>query len=104
MKNKIKADKTMVWIDGEVVKCESEESAEALRNYCISCVLCGMPILPERSNNPWPLTDSEEQRCCKACNWALVIPARGKGIKDMYTLKGHIVNNKFYPATKEGQA
>lgn len=27
-------------------------------------------------NNPWPVNDEEDARCCDACNEAFVVPAR----------------------------
>ncbi len=30
----------------------------------IKCCLCGQEIESWQSNNPWPLVDNEESRCC----------------------------------------
>ena len=47
------------------------------------CCLCGREITHDRyapgeylGNNPWPLADGENDRCCDWCNDTKVIPAR----------------------------
>lgn len=40
-----------------------------------SCCLCGQMFMG-LGNNPWPLSDKEDDRCCNACNEVRVIPAR----------------------------
>jgi hypothetical protein len=43
------------------------------------CCLCGEDIISVLdSNNPWPLSEDEEDRCCGDCNNSKVIPARLK--------------------------
>lgn len=43
--------------------------------YPQPCVLCDEPVRNfYESHNPAPLAD--HGRCCEACNWSLVIPAR----------------------------
>ena len=39
------------------------------------CCLCG-ETFKGWGNNPWPLNENEEARCCDSCNGSLVIPAR----------------------------
>lgn len=39
------------------------------------CCICGCP-LSEFGNNPWPVSDNENDRCCDACNVKVVIPKR----------------------------
>ena len=39
------------------------------------CCICGQPY-DLYGNNPYPLTTDESQRCCNACDWAYVMPAR----------------------------
>jgi hypothetical protein len=39
------------------------------------CCLCDEPFT-DFGNNPWPLSEREEDRCCHACNETHVIPAR----------------------------
>ena len=38
-----------------------------------TCVICGEKIEGEWSNNAWPV---KRGRCCSACNYFEVIPAR----------------------------
>jgi len=40
-----------------------------------TCCLCGAKYRMY-GNNPWPLSDDEDDRCCHACNDTLVVPAR----------------------------
>lgn len=40
-----------------------------------TCSLCGQPY-EHYGNNPQPVLDRYEQRCCDKCNWELVVPAR----------------------------
>lgn len=42
----------------------------------VTCCLCGKQIPWRESNNPWPLVDDEESRCCHDCNDSKVVPAR----------------------------
>ena len=39
------------------------------------CNICGKPIVGY-GNNPYPICDTDEERCCDECNNAYVIPAR----------------------------
>jgi hypothetical protein len=39
------------------------------------CCLCGGPYA-DFGNNPWPVSELEDGRCCVACNETHVIPAR----------------------------
>lgn len=41
----------------------------------IKCCLCGEEIT-DFGNNPWPLVEDENARCCDCCNETKVIPAR----------------------------
>jgi hypothetical protein len=38
-----------------------------------TCCLCGKEV-QEWPNNPWPI--KKRGQCCKACDWAKVVPAR----------------------------
>lgn len=40
-----------------------------------TCCLCGGRYTLY-GNNPWPLADGEDKRCCNPCNALKVIPAR----------------------------
>ena len=40
------------------------------------CCLCGKSVHGAWGNNPWPLSDDANDRCCDACNATKVIPAR----------------------------
>lgn len=54
----------------------------------VKCCFCGRPLwnghatIPEKfkseyfGNNPWPLSDNENDRCCDECNDYKVIPER----------------------------
>lgn len=54
----------------------------------IKCCLCGREIEWWQSNNPWPIVDDEESRCCGDCNANQVIPARTYGSIRSYAKKG----------------
>lgn len=41
----------------------------------MKCCICGKEF-EGYGNNPYPLADGEDKRCCDECNWAYVIPAR----------------------------
>lgn len=41
------------------------------------CCFCGKPI-EGFGNNPTPVSDNPEDRCCDECNIAVVVPARLK--------------------------
>lgn len=40
------------------------------------CCLCGKEVTGAWGNNPWPLSNDSDERCCDACNANKVIPAR----------------------------
>ena len=50
----------------EVEEVEAEENR---------CCICGK-LFKGFGNNPWPVKTGEAERCCDACNWDYVIPAR----------------------------
>lgn len=39
------------------------------------CCICGQKFMGW-GNNPWPVVDNEDARCCDDCNSGTVIPAR----------------------------
>lgn len=41
----------------------------------IKCCICGKEIVGY-GNNPWPINDDENARCCDECNINTVLPAR----------------------------
>ena len=41
----------------------------------MKCCICGKEI-EGYGNNPWPVNQEEDARCCDDCNWSVVIPAR----------------------------
>mgnify|MGYP004640773655 CR=1 FL=1 len=45
-----------------------------------TCCICGKKFTGF-GNNPWPLTDDVDARCCDECNLNYVIVARIYGIK-----------------------
>lgn len=45
------------------------------------CVLCGETFFGY-GNNPWPLSEHPEDRCCDDCNREFVIPARLRKLID----------------------
>ena len=47
----------------------------------IKCCICGKEI-NGYGNNPWPVDDNENARCCDDCNTTKVIPARIIGLKN----------------------
>ena len=40
-----------------------------------TCCICGKQFVGY-GNNPWPVNDDENARCCDPCNIDVVIPAR----------------------------
>lgn len=49
------------------------KKARDLKGY--KCCVCGAKIL-DYGNNPYPVVDDEDARCCDQCNMEYVIPAR----------------------------
>lgn len=47
------------------------------------CVICG-DVVVGFGNNPSPVSDELEAKCCEACNTKVVLPARLKEIHDKY--------------------
>lgn len=45
----------------------------------VKCCICGKYI-NGYSNNPWPINNEENARCCDDCNINVVVPARIKKI------------------------
>lgn len=45
----------------------------------MKCCICGKEI-NGYGNNPWPINNDVEARCCDDCNWSVVIPARIEGL------------------------
>ena len=39
------------------------------------CCICGRPI-ENYGNNPWPVVEDPDEKCCDVCNYTEVIPAR----------------------------
>ena len=39
------------------------------------CCLCHEEF-EGHGNNPWPVIEGENERCCDECNWKVVVPAR----------------------------
>lgn len=50
----------------------------------MKCCLCGKEI-KDFGNNPWPLKENEDDRCCDDCNVTKVIPARITNLKQPKT-------------------
>jgi hypothetical protein len=42
---------------------------------CYKCVICG-GLFEGYGNNPWPIADENDGRCCDKCNETKVIPER----------------------------
>lgn len=40
------------------------------------CCICGKECENEWGNNPWPINNDENARCCNKCNDEIVIPQR----------------------------
>ena len=60
----------------------------------VMCCICGKPLynghhcelslddkITYMGNNPWPVNEDSEARCCDECNMTVVIPARIKNMK-----------------------
>lgn len=48
----------------------------------MKCCLCGKDFIGY-GNNPWPLRENEDDRCCDECNDTKVIPARLQRLKTL---------------------
>ncbi|MBR4377316.1 MAG: hypothetical protein IKP50_00300 [Bacilli bacterium] len=44
-------------------------------NQVYTCCICG-ETFTGWGNNPWPLSDNEDDRCCDDCNNSTVLSAR----------------------------
>ena len=55
------------------------------------CVICGKHFVGY-GNNPSPINDKPNRRCCDECNWAYVIPARIMGIDKFREALSHETN------------
>ena len=44
------------------------------------CCICGKEFV-RFGNNPWPVNNDPEERCCDECNMTVVIPQRIKNLK-----------------------
>ena len=40
------------------------------------CCICGKECENEFGNNPWPVNNDEDARCCDVCNDTVVVPER----------------------------
>ena len=49
--------------------------AKAMEDRVYTCCICGGEY-KGWGNNPWPLSKSDDERCCDYCNGMYVIPAR----------------------------
>ena len=45
----------------------------------MKCCICGKECENEFGNNPWPISNNEEDRCCNECNDTWVLYARLNG-------------------------
>ena len=61
-----------------IAEIETEEKFDP--NRIVKCCLCGREIKWWQSNNPWPIVDDEDSRCCSDCNAYQVLPARWKAM------------------------
>ena len=43
------------------------------------CCICGKEYVGY-GNNPWPVNNDPEARCCEECNFTVVIPERIKNL------------------------
>lgn len=46
----------------------------------IKCAICGKELRSKYGNNPYPVVQDNEARCCDMCNDNFVIPARIDGV------------------------
>ena len=54
----------------------------------MKCCLCGKEI-KDFGNNPWPLNNNDDDRCCDECNSEKVIPARIANLRQPKVRKGN---------------
>lgn len=47
------------------------------KHFDKKCCICGKEFTGW-GNNPWPIVDEEDARCCDNCNMMYVVPARLK--------------------------
>ena len=46
------------------------------------CCICGKEFIGW-GNNPYPITDEEDEVCCDECNYSEVLPARIEQLRQM---------------------
>ena len=46
------------------------------------CCICGKEFIGW-GNNPYPITDEEDEVCCDECNYSEVLPARLERLREM---------------------
>ena len=56
---------------------------ERINPPVLTCCLCGSTFVGW-GNNPFPLSDKEDDKCCDECNYTKVIPARLARIAEAY--------------------
>ena len=77
-----------------------ENEVEYNPHEIIKCCLCGAEMEAWQSNNPWPLVDDENSRCCHDCNEHQVLPARLKMMRKQNPAF-IMIGDKFVSATDE---
>jgi len=58
-----------------------------------TCSICD-EIFSGFGNNPWPVTEGDEDRCCNDCNSIKVIPARFKEMAEETKKTADILKSK----------
>ena len=94
-KNRTVSDKSIKNDKGVLIKTTKKEG-KIMKNKDehINCSICGVEMTEPFTNNPYPVIEDEEARCCSSCNWEYVIPARqGVKISDKVKATFHINNN-----------
>ena len=72
--------------EGKIMKNKDEH---------INCSICGVEMTEPFTNNPYPVIEDDEARCCSDCNSLWVIPARqGMKITDEDKASFYINKNK----------
>lgn len=58
-----------------------------------TCCICGQEFTGW-GNNPWPVVNDPESRCCDDCNYFYILPARIRNVQTERSQSNNTANNK----------
>jgi len=53
-------------------------------NNSYRCCICGKAFVGF-GNNPWPVTNDADARCCDSCNAGIVVPTRIRQVMEKHS-------------------